>query len=233
MSDDAFQLQTPQHSRLVLLGTLLVGVVATFVVFYALTNRAARTPLVVDTGSAIIDGQFFSGITNFSPARPLHNFTLIGTSGEPISLSDMQGKLTILYFGYINCPDICQATMLNFKQIRQGLGDKAEQVNFVFISVDPKRDTPSVNREYINKFDPAIIGLAGDLKVFDQIKNDYNLEFIEVPVEGSTSNSDYIVSHTSDLYLTDRDGNLTAIYTTGIDARSVTNDLLGRLGGSA
>lgn len=232
MSDQSFQAQTPQQSRVVLLGTLLVGVVATFVVLYAFTSRASRTQSPIDSNSATANAQFFTGITNYTPVRPLTDFTLMGTKGQPVSLSDFRGKLTVLYFGYINCPDICQATMLNFKQIRQGLGDKADQVNLVFISVDPDRDTPSKIGEYIPKFDPAIIGLAGDLAVFEQIKNDYNLEFIEVPIGDSTPTSDVLISHTSDLFLADTDGNLTTIYTSGIDAQSVIIDLQGRLGSS-
>lgn len=228
MSDQVVQPTPPQPSRLVLLGTLLVGIVATFVVLYALSSRAGRPSTLVDTGSAIIEGQPFTGIQTFAPARSLQDFTLVSQTGEPISLRDFRGKLAILYFGYINCPDICQATMLTFKQIRMALGEQADRVNFVFISVDPQRDTPAVIGDYLTQFDPAIIGLAGDFEVFDQIKTDYNLEFIERSIEG-TAETEYLISHTSDLFLAEENGNLAAIYTTGIDARIVSDDLLKRL----
>jgi protein SCO1 len=229
MSDQIAQPTPPQQSRLVLLGTLLVGIAGIFVVLYALISGAERTGSTADTGSALIEGQPYTGITTYSPARPLKDFSLVSQSGKPVSLSDFQGKLSILYFGYINCPDVCQATMLNFKQIRLLLEDHAEKVNFVFISVDPQRDTPTVIGEYVAQFDPAITGLAGDFEVFEQIKADYNLEFIELPVEGSASAKEYLISHTSDLFLADASGNLVAIYTTGIEARIVADDLLKRL----
>ncbi|MEZ4671695.1 MAG: SCO family protein [Anaerolineae bacterium] len=220
----------PSHrqSRLVMLGTLLVGIVATFSSFYTHSPTAPIAPSAVGSGAAIIQGQAYTGITNFSSSQP-KDFTLTGTSGQPVSLSDFRGKFTIIYFGYINCPDICQATMLNFKQIRQLLGEKADQVNLTFISVDPQRDTPQVIGDYIAKFDPAIIGLAGDLAVFDMIKNNYDLEFLQVPVEGSPSQTEYLISHTSDLFLVDKDGNLTARYLTGIDPQSTATDLLQRI----
>lgn len=229
MSDQVVQPTPPKQSRLVLLGTLLMGVVATFVVLYAITSRAGKTASTADTGSAIIEGQPHTGITTYSPARPLQNFTLVSQSGKPTSLNDFRGQLTVIYFGFTNCPDICPATLLLFKQLRLALGQQADRINLVFISVDPQRDTPAVIGEYVAKFDPAITGLAGDFEVFEQLKTDYNLEFIELPVEGSASAEEYLISHTSDLFLVDENGNLVAIYTTGIDTRTVADDLLTRL----
>src|SRR3954452_23949781 len=182
MSDSTVPQPTSTNSRLVLLGTLLVGVIATFVVLYALTNRPhnAATP-IVDLS------QNFDGVQVVNPPKQVQDFTLVSQTGDPVSLSDYRGKMVLMFFGFTNCEDICPGTLLEFKQIRQKLADKADKVAFLFVSVDPQRDTPQVIGDYVKRFDPTITGLAGDLKVCDTIKDNYDLQFIQVPNEDGTA----------------------------------------------
>jgi protein SCO1/2 len=224
MSDSTVPQPTLTNSRLMLLGTLLVGVVATFVVLYALTNRArtAATP-IVDLS------QNFDGVQVMNPPKQVQDFTLISQTGNPVSLSDYRGKMVLMFFGFTNCEDICPGTLLEFKQIRQKLGDKADKVVFLFVSVDPQRDTPQIIGDYVKRFDPTITGLAGDMKVFDTIKNDYDLQFIQVPNEDGTAGTSYSISHTPNPFLIDARGKLVATYAYSTDVGLVVNDMTSRM----
>lgn len=224
MADSTVPQPTPTNSRLVLLGTLLVGVVATFVVLYALTNRTrtAATP-TVDLS------QNFDGVQVVNPPKQVQDFTLVSQTGNPVSLSDYRGKMVLMFFGFTNCEDICPGTLLEFKQIRQKLGDKADKVAFLFVSVDPQRDTPQVIGDYVKRFDPTITGLAGDLKVFDTIKNDYDLQFIQVPNEDGTAGTSYSISHTPNPFLIDATGKMVATYAYGTDVGLVVSDMTSRM----
>ena len=226
MSDSTVPQSNSSQSRLVLLGTLLVGVVATFVVLYALTNRPrnAATP-IVDLS------QNFDGVQPVNPPRQVQDFTLIDQNEKSVSLSDYRGKMVLMFFGFTNCEDVCPVTLLQFKQVRQKLGDQADKVAFLFISVDTKRDTAPVISDYLKRFDPAITGLVGDAKVFEAIKTDYNLEFVEVPKEDGTSGSAYAISHTPNPFLIDASGKLVATYAYGTDANLIVKDISSRMGG--
>ena len=224
MADSTSPQSSPTQSRLVLVSTLLVGIVATFIVLYAITNRprSAGTP-VVDLS------QNLNGIEAVTPPRQVQDFTLINQESKSVSLSDFRSKLVLMFFGFTNCEDICPITLMQFKLIRQQLGADAEKVAFVFVSVDPKRDTADVIATYLKRFDSSITGLVGDMKVFDTIRSDYNLEFVEVPREGSTSATDYGVSHTPNPYLLDTTGKLVARYAYGMDIKMMVSDIKSRL----
>ncbi len=225
MSDSTSQQPPPTNSRLVLLGTLLVGIVATFVVIFALTNRPRNT------ATPIVDlSHNFDGVQVVNPPKQVQDFTLINQTEKPVSLSDYRGKMVLMFFGFTNCEDVCPVTLLQFKQIRQKLGDKADKVAFLFISVDPKRDSAVVIGDYLKRFDPTITGLVGDVKVFENIKTDYDLEFVEVPKEDSTSGIAYAISHTPNPFLIDASGKLVATYAYGTDVGLIVNDMTSRMG---
>ena len=94
------------------------------------------------------------------PPKPMPDFTLQSTKG-PVSLSSFRGKLVILYFGYTSCPDLCPTTLAMLHQAVEALGNKAQEVQVIFISVDWKRDTPEVLEKYIAHFNSNFIGLSG------------------------------------------------------------------------
>lgn len=96
-----------------------------------------------------------------NPPYPAGDFKLTNQAGQPLKLSDLRGKVILLFFGYSQCADICPATLAEFKQIHTQLGDRAKDAAFVFITVDPEHDTPGVLIKYLAKFDPAITGLTG------------------------------------------------------------------------
>ncbi len=95
----------------------------------------------------------------YDPPRPLSGFSLPEAGGSTFNLSDYQGKVVLVFFGYSHCPDECPTTLAQLKQVMQKLGGDAAQVQVLFVTVDPERDTPDRLIEYLANFDSSFIGL--------------------------------------------------------------------------
>lgn len=143
--------------------------------------------------------------------RPLAapEITLTRDNGEIFRLSGQKGKAVLLFFGYTFCPDVCPTTLAELKQVYDGLGDNAQFVQVVFITVDPGRDTSQKIQEYVNRFNPAFIGLSGSETELEGIWKNYGIFREIVP---GTSPADYGVDHTARISLIDPDGNLRLSY---------------------
>ena len=217
--------QTPsRNTRLILLGTILVAVVGAGVILFALFNRPA-----IRGAAAIIEGDEMQGIQPVDPPRQLQAFTLTDENNKPFSLSDLNGKMALILFGYTHCPDVCPLTMLNYKQIKSALGDYAGQINFVFISVDGERDTPEAMKTFMDKFDPTFIGLTGDEATLTRMGGDYDLYFAkQADPSGSTEN--YLMTHNSSTYLVDQGGKLVRLYLYGTEPEVIAQDIQAWLG---
>lgn len=218
---------TQNSSRMTLLGILLMVIVGAAIVLLVLLNRAPQTS-TTDTGAAIIEGDAFDGITRIDPPRVLADFTLIDQRGEPFSLSDLRGKMALLFFGFTHCPDVCPLTLLEFKQVKSALGEQAKDVAFVFISVDGARDTPEALAQYVGGFDESFIGLTGDDATLTRLGSDYNLYFAR-RANPNGSSDDYIMDHTSSAFLVNQDGQLAAIYAYGTQSDVIAQDIQTRL----
>jgi protein SCO1/2 len=148
------------------------------------------------------------GGASFSPPRPVPDLALESIDG-PVSLHDFKGKYTLVYFGYTFCPDICPTTLAMFKTAKEELGENADQVEMVMITVDPERDTPEQLAEYMTHFDSAFVGLSGDKETIDLVGEPFGL-FYEKR-EGSEATG-YLVDHTAYFYLLDRDSKALVAY---------------------
>ena len=153
------------------------------------------------------------GAAPYQPAvavtpEPGGDFTLTDHQGEPWSLQDARGKLVLLIFGYTSCPDVCPTSLLTVQQVLRALGDQADSVQPLFVSVDPKRDTPDILKNYLGYFHPSIIGLTGEPAMLADISQNYRTSY---SYSGDTSSSSYIVNHSSSLYLIDEQGQLASI----------------------
>jgi protein SCO1 len=137
--------------------------------------------------------------------------------------------MALMLFGYTHCPDVCPLTLLEFKKIKIALGEKANQVAFVFISVDGNRDTPAVMADYVDRFDSVIVGLTGDEAALTRISPDYELYFAR-QADASGSSANYTIDHTSNVFLVDKESRLVALYTYGTEAKIITDDIEKRLG---
>ena len=115
--------------------------------------------------------------TLIDPPKELADFTLRSHTGAPLSLSDLRGRPVLLFFGYTHCPDVCPMTMVAWKKVKTELGAAADDIAFVFVSVDGERDTPEVLAEFLNKYHSTFIGLSGNVATLRTVGKDYGLYF--------------------------------------------------------
>ncbi len=148
--------------------------------------------------------------TVLDPPKDLEDFTLTDQAGQPLSLSDLRGKAVVMFFGYTSCPDVCPVTISDFKRVKSDLGDDAAQVAFVFVSVDPDRDTPDRLATYLGNFDPAFIGITGDELTLRGIAQQFGVFFQRHTYDDSGEN--YLVDHTASTFVVGPEGRLRIIY---------------------
>jgi protein SCO1/2 len=154
--------------------------------------------------------------------RPAPDFSLIDQHGRPFRLSDQQGKVALIFFGYTYCPDVCPVTLVEFGRIRAQLGEKAGGAVFVFVTVDPGRDTVETLRAHLSNFDPAIRGLRGDPAALETVWQAYGVVHEKSEVGGATG---YLINHTARLYVVDRQGNLRITYPFGFPTDGIAQDV--------
>ena len=154
------------------------------------------------------------------PVEP--DFALTRANGNSFRLSERRGRIIVLFFGYTSCPDVCPITMAELNQTLEKLDDQAAQVQVLFVTVDPQRDTPERVQEYVDHFNPNFIGLSGSEAELAKMWNDYGV-FREV-VEG-TSAAGYLVNHTARVTLIDRQGNLRVSFPFDTPVEDIVHDL--------
>jgi protein SCO1/2 len=179
--------------------------------------------------STTSEGESFDGSTRIDPPITLEDFTLSSQTGDSISLSELRGNVVLMTFGYTSCPDICPLTLDEFKRIKRNLGDAAEHVNFLFISVDGSRDTPERLTSYFDlRGIPDLIGMTGPEDEVRRIGREYNL-FFEKDTESVTAAS-YLIAHTGGSFLIDQQGRWVMRYVFGTDPDLILNDITDLLG---
>lgn len=161
--------------------------------------------------------------TLYDPALPAPEIELAQDNGSSFRLSEMQGNVVLLFFGYASCPDVCPTTLSELRKVNEELGNAASQVKVVFVTVDPERDTPEKIQKYVSIFNPSFIGLSGSLDKLEPIWKNYGV-YREVE-KVSASAAGYLVNHTARVYLIDRDGNLRLSYSYGTPTEEIVHDL--------
>jgi protein SCO1 len=156
------------------------------------------------------------------PPAPAADFSLLDQNGNLFNLSDQRGKIVLVFFGYTHCPDECPVTLSQFKQIKEQLKDKSEDVRFVLITVDPERDTQSEMRKFVANFDPSFIGLTGSVADLEPVWKSYGVFVEKGP---ANEQGDYEIDHVSRVYLVDQQGNWRLTYPFGMEGSQITNDL--------
>lgn len=150
-------------------------------------------------------------------------------AGRSVTAADFRGKVTLLYFGYTNCPDICPATLYNFTRIMQRLGTDGAKFQLLFVTVDPDRDTQAVLSRYAALFGPNIIGLRGTADQLDALAKRYRTVFSVVKTPT------YEVTHSSAVYVFDAQGRpqflIAGLEGTNPDFKGITADLKSVIGG--
>lgn len=164
---------------------------------------------------------FKSGV--FDPPRAAPEIALPSSSGPAFKLSSYRGKVVVLEFGYTHCLDVCPVSLAALTQARQKLGAAGADVQVVFITVDPVRDTAARLKTYLSPFDPSFIGVTGTQAQIDALLKSYGISATKKMVEGSKS--DYTMHHSSYLYFIDRQGMQRALMPFGRPAADIAHDL--------
>ena len=164
----------------------------------------------------------FNG-TEYPGPQPASDFVLDDVSGGSFRLSEGHGKIFLIYFGYTSCPDVCPATLATARLVLDSLGEDADRVAMLFVTVDPERDTPEVMRNYVSAFHPNIIGLTGAPETLGTVFEDYGIvaEREELP----ESAVGYVMNHTTRLFLVDQEGRLRMSFGFGTPPEEVSQDV--------
>ncbi len=158
-------------------------------------------------------------ITGAEYAREL---ALPDAEGRPRTLADFKGRVVVVFFGYTQCPDVCPTTMVELAQIKKQLGPLGDQVQGVFVTLDPERDTPEVLQAYVKNFDGGFVGLRGSPEQTKATAQHFKVFFSRVAGRTPTS---YTLDHTAGSYVFDREGRVRLFSRHGTKLEDVASDL--------
>ena len=161
--------------------------------------------------------------TVLNDLKPAPNFTLTGYNGQTFRLSDQRGKVVLLFFGYTLCPDVCPTTLADIAAIKRKLGSDAAQVQVVFITIDPERDTQERLKRYVTTFDQTFIGLRGTQAELDPVIKAYGVTAIRHPMPNSAIG--YVMDHSAYTYVIDQKGQWREIFSYGTNPDDITSDI--------
>ncbi len=156
-------------------------------------------------------------------SKPIDDFRLDSTLGHPVALSDFDDRYTVLYFGYTTCPDICPTTLADLGKAEQLLGDVADRVQMIFVTVDPERDTPERMRDYLAFFGDHFVGLSGSLEDTEMIAGQFGVVYEKQMV--SQSATDYLIDHSSVVVVLDPERRPLVMFPFGVTAEQIAADI--------
>jgi protein SCO1/2 len=151
--------------------------------------------------------------------KPIADFQLTDHLGRPFSAHDLQGKPSLVFFGFTHCPDVCPTTLVKLAQIKK-VG-AVPGLRVLFVSVDPARDTPTALGLYVHAFDPDFIGLTGDTQAIDKIAAQFGVAVNKVDLPGG----DYTMDHSAVVFLLNDHAQVVGIFTPPFDTQRFAEDL--------
>jgi len=156
---------------------------------------------------------------------PLQPFSLIDQNNKPFTLKQLHNKSTLIFFGYTSCPDICPTTLATLNQIYKKLKGTLsyKNLNIVFISVDPQRDTTDNLREYMKYFNKDFLGVTGNKDDIDLFIKQFNAAYI---IEEKTLDEDYQISHASSIFLVSPQADIIASFSPPHNSKTIISQLV-------
>ena len=198
-----------QDSSWITLSMMPIAVTVAFLILWLPTESLVRQP------------HEFSGFLLESPIVK-GKFTLQDHTGAPVAFSDFEGKVTLIYYGYTYCPDVCPSTLSEMSQMMEELGRRADEVQVIMVSVDPERDTPEKLNEYVTYFHPDFIGLTGTEEQLVAATAPYGI-FYEKH-DGSEA-SGYLIDHSAGVLLFDEKGYLKLMFPYAVRGEDMAEDV--------
>jgi protein SCO1/2 len=193
--------------------TLLVGALVLPLVMWG-SYFAFRQPPRVEAGLR-------SG--TFEPPRQAPAFMLDGSNGKKLSLRDYLGKVVIVEFGYTSCEEVCPVWLNRLAEVYKKLGSASRDIQLIYVTVDPKRDTPERLREHLAIFHPGFLGATGPPGELEAVREAYGV--VAEQVSSPNPALPYAVNHSTSLYLIDRQGKLRGLVPFGTPVDDISHDL--------
>lgn len=156
----------------------------------------------------------------FTPSHTAPEFLLHGSDGADVTLARYRGKVILLSFGFTYCATVCPTTLATLAQTREQLGKAADAVQVIFVTVDPARDDAAHLRDYLAAFDPSFVGATGAPDALAAVRQKYGVTAIR-----HGTGADYVMAHTSSIFLIDRIGKLRAMMPFGHDPADFVHDI--------
>lgn len=150
------------------------------------------------------------------------DLSLTDFNGQPRTLQDFKGKVLVVFFGFVQCPDVCPTALAEFVQVKNSLGKDGDKVQVAFVTVDPERDTPEILRAYVTQFDPSFLGLRGDADATARVAKSFKVFYAKVPGKEPGS---YTMDHTAGVYIYDPEGHLRLFARHNAGADALTSDI--------
>ena len=161
--------------------------------------------------------------TDITGADFAQTLSLTDHNGQSRSLAEFKGQAVVLFFGYTHCPDVCPTTMLDLKQTMKLLGPRADELQVLFVTLDPERDTQAVLAQFVPSFDPRFIGLRGNEQEIKQTVANFKIYAKKVEVQGKSS---YTLDHSAGMYVFDKAGKIRLYVDYGEKPADIANDIL-------
>lgn len=179
--------------------------------------------LIVALLGACVDGEDARKfkLTDVTAADFGKELNLTDHNGKARTLADFRGKVVTVFFGFTHCPDACPTTLAEMAQVVKALGPDGDKVQVLFVTVDPERDTAQVLKQYVPSFNPAFLGLHGDLDATARAAKEFKVFYQKQPVKDGS----YSVDHGAGTFILDREGRLRLFAQYGQGATAMLHDI--------
>lgn len=165
--------------------------------------------------------------TDITGAAFARDFKLSDHNGQTRTLASFKGKVVAIFFGYTHCPDVCPTTLSDFAAALKQLGPQADQVQVLFVTVDPQRDKPELLKQYVPAFDPRFLGMTTDEAGLKALAKEYKVVYQKTSVKGADN---YLIDHSAGTYVYDTESRLRLLIPYGSSPDLIAQDLKALLG---
>lgn len=160
--------------------------------------------------------------TDITGAAFARDFRLTDHNGTVRTLADFKGKAVAVFFGYTHCPDVCPTTLADFSAALKQLGPQAGQVQVIFVTLDPQRDTPDLLKQFVPAFNPGFLGMFTDADSLKRLAHEYKVVYQKTSAKGA---DDYLIDHSAGTYIYDPQGRLRLLMPYGSSPETIAHDL--------
>lgn len=182
-----------------------------------------RSALLIVVALALVacQPQKFNGV-DITGSSIGSDFSLADHTGAKRNLAEFRGKVVVLFFGFMNCPDVCPTTLSEMAAVKKKLGRDGDRVQVIFVTLDPERDTAAMLAQYVPAFDPTFLGLRGGVEETAAVAKDFKIFYQKVP---GTQAGTYTLDHTAASFVFDPEGRIRLFVRYGMEAGLIAADI--------